>query len=488
MTHPVLIAPSITPTAAPSDLPLCVDLDGTLLETDTLLEAVLALIKQRPWLLFVIPVWALRGKTFLKKKVAEESPLDVTLLPLKRDFLQYLRAEHAGGRRLILATATHMRFAQRIASHLDIFSETMATDDTRNLRGSEKSRLLCERFGSGGFDYAANAYADIPIWENASGVILVNAPRLLAHALGRRSITIQRVFSKQKGTGRALLRSLRMHQWAKNLLVFAPLLLSHNQFHPARLLGATLAFVSFSLCASGVYLLNDLLDLESDRRHAKKRFRPLASGQLSIATALAAVPLLTGAAFAIAAFALPRNFLITLACYWAATLAYSLYLKSKLLIDVVTLASLYTVRIIAGGAATRIAVSPWTLGFSVALFLSLALVKRYSELRGLTETDFAHGRAYQAADVSILSSAGLASGYMSIVVMALYINSPEVSLLYSRPLWLGPICLVQIYFVSRFWLLAHRGKVEEDPVIFALRDPVNLLLAAIACVFVFLAL
>ncbi len=477
-----------TPPNRTSVLPLCVDLDGTLLETDTLLEAVLALIKQRPWMLFVVPFWALRGKTLLKQKVAEESPLDVTLLPLKQDFFRYLEQEHESGRFLVLATATHTRFATRISQHLRIFAETMASDDTRNLRGREKSRLLCERFGKNGFDYAANAYTDIPIWEDASGVILVNSPPLLANALGRRSIAIQRVFAKRKGTGRAFLRSIRMHQWAKNLLVFAPLMLSHSFRNPAKLLQSALAFVAFSLCASGVYLLNDLLDLESDRRHPKKRSRPLASGQLSIATALAAVPVLTGIAFLIAAFALPSAFLLALLCYWIATMAYSFWLKGQLLIDVVMLAALYTMRIVAGGVATAITVSPWTLGFSIALFLSLALVKRYSELRGLAESQVAHGRAYHASDISILSSAGLASGYMSIVVMALYINSPEVSLLYSRPLWLGPICLVQIYFVSRFWLLAHRGKVQEDPVIFALRDPVNAVLAAISLLFILLAL
>ena len=484
MTHPLLVAPSVPPPV----LPLCVDLDGTLFETDTLLEAILALIKQRPWMIFIVPVWALSGKSLLKKKVAEESPLDVTLLPVKRDFFHFLEKEHESGRLLVLATATHMRFAQPIAQHLKIFSEVLATDDHRNLRGREKSRMLCERFGRGGFDYAANDYADIPIWEDASGAILVNSAPLLESALGRRKIVVDRVFSRQESTFRAFLRSMRVHQWAKNLLVFAPLLLSHNLGNPSRLIAATLAFVSFSLCASGVYLLNDLLDLESDRRHPKKRLRPLAAGQLPIAKAIAAIPVLTGAAFAIAAFTLPANFFVTLGCYWLATMAYSFWLKSQLLVDVVALAALYTSRIVAGGLATGIAVSPWTFAFSITLFLSLALVKRYSELRGLTETEVAHGRAYEAADVSILSSAGLASGYLSMIVMALYINSPEVSLLYSRPLWLGPICLVQIYFVSRFWLLAHRGKVQEDPVIFALRDPVNLVLAMISLAFVYLAL
>ena len=468
--------------------PLCVDLDGTLIQTDTLLEAILALIKQRPWMALAIPFWVLRGKTFLKKRVADESPLDVTLLPLKPELMSFLEAESRRGRLLVLATATHIRFARRLADHLKIFDEVIATDDLVNLRGKEKSRVLCERFGSRGFDYAANAFADIPIWREASGVILVNHPRLLAAALEKRSIPVQRAFEPAGGTGKAFLRSIRMHQWAKNLLVFAPLLLSHNLLNPGHLLAAVLAFVSFSLCASGVYLLNDLLDLESDRRHPKKRLRPLASGKLPIPTALLAGPLLTAGAFAIGALALPPLFLLTLVCYWISTMAYSFWLKGQLLVDVIALAALYTIRIIAGGVATGIPVSPWTLGFSVSLFLSLALVKRYSELRGLEGRQVAHGRAYEASDMSILSSAGLASGYMSIVVMALYINSPEVSLLYSRPLWLGPICLLQIYFVSRFWLLAHRGKVQEDPVIFALRDPVNLVLAAISVLFVLLAL
>jgi 4-hydroxybenzoate polyprenyltransferase len=456
------LEPVITP--AGRDLPLCVDLDGTLLASDTLYEAALALIRSCPLALFSILLWIFCGKTYLKSKIAAESPLDVTLLPVHEEFLRFLEHEFQQGRRLVLATATHRRFAERIADRFGIFSEVVATDDTRNLRGKTKSGVLCERFGSGGFDYAANAFTDLPVWEDASEVILVNGSASLNKTLTRRRI-----------------RAIRVHQWAKNILVFGPILLSHNIGNIEKLSRGAVAFVAFSLCASGVYLLNDLLDLESDRRHAKKRFRPLASGKLTIPVAVSAVPLLTVAAFALGFFVLGGSFAFALAGYWVATLAYSFCLKRVLLVDVITLASLYTLRIIVGGIATQITVSPWTFLFSAALFLSLALMKRYSELLSLNgAADFAHGRAYRASDATILAGAGLASGYASVVVMALYINSPEVTLLYSHPLWLWPICLLQSYFISRFWLLAHRGAIHDDPVIAALKDRVTYVLVAVS--------
>jgi 4-hydroxybenzoate polyprenyltransferase/phosphoserine phosphatase len=466
-------------------LPLCVDLDGTLLETDILLEAILALVKQNPWMIFQMPFWLLRGKAYLKQRIAAESPLDVTLLPVKRALISYLQQERQRGRRLVLATASHITFAEKIATHLNLFKEVYATDGPRNLAGKEKCRVLCERFGSGGFDYAANAYSDLAVWRHASGAILVNTSPLVNAAVTRQHVQVHRVFGREGSAFRTILKGIRVHQWAKNLLVFTPLLLSHQILNVRGAIASALAFLAFSLCASGVYLLNDLLDLESDRKHPKKQLRPLACGQMSIPFAVAAIPILTAAAFVIGAVALPHSFLLVLFAYWVMTMAYSFWFKGQLLMDVIVLAALYTMRVIGGGAATGIQVSPWTFAFSGALFLSLALVKRYSELLSLpSHQDSAHGRAYFASDNSILASAGLASGYMSIIVMALYINSPEVRLLYSRPLLLWPICLLQAYFISRFWLLAHRGKIHEDPVLFALKDPVNLVLAAISSLFV----
>lgn len=470
-------------------VPLCVDLDGTLLESDTLFEAALALIRTKPLLIFSLFFWALRGKTYLKARTAAESPLDVTLLPVREDFLLFLHEQYKRGRPLILATATHHHFADRIAARFGIFAHVVATNETRNLRGKAKSEVLCELFGRGGFDYAANDFTDIPVWQHASEAILVNASAGLNQSLTRRRISVSRVFRKRQGAWKSFLRAIRVHQWAKNVLVFAPLLLSHNIANIQKLSSGIIAFVSFSLCASGVYLLNDLLDLESDRRHPKKRLRPLASGRLSIPVAVSAVPVLTGVAFALGYFLLGGPFALSLAAYWAATVLYSFWLKRVLLVDVIALAALYTVRIIAGGVATHTTVSPWTFLFSAALFLSLALMKRYSELLSLSNNaTVAHGRAYQATDAVILACAGLASGYASVVVMALYINSPEVTVLYSHPLWLWPICLLQSYFVSRFWLLAHRGAIHDDPVIAALKDRVTYIIAAVSLVFVALAI
>jgi phosphoserine phosphatase len=354
--------------------PLCVDLDGTLVRTDLLIEAVLAFLRQNFLAVILLPFWLLKGKTYFKKQIAERVDLDVSRLPYDLLLLDYLREQKARGRELILATASHFKYAEQVAFHLGLFDEVLATDADVNLSGARKRDRLIAAFGERGFDYAGNATPDLQVWTHAEAALVVNAPpRVLRQA---RAITrIEKIFVPPSRPPLVYLKAMRIHQWYKNLLVFVPLVLAHQVHEPILLLQAGLAFLTFGLCASSAYILNDLLDLTADREHATKRNRPFAAGILPIQHGLVLITALLVAALALALL-LPLWFLGSLVLYYVLALAYSLRLKRVLLLDVLTLAALYTQRVIAGGAATGIVPSFWLLAFSMFFFLSLSLVKR----------------------------------------------------------------------------------------------------------------
>jgi 4-hydroxybenzoate polyprenyltransferase/phosphoserine phosphatase len=450
--------------------PLCIDLDGTLIRSDMLIEAVFGLLKQNPFYAFFLPLWLAKGKAHLKQQIAERVDLDVTLLPYNERLLTYLREEKAAGRRLILATASNVHYAEQVALHLGFFDEVLASDAKTNLSGPRKGDRLVAAFGERGFDYAANEGVDLPIWAKAGGAILVDTSPPIARQVQAVTPVVQ-TFSSPRPDVKAYLKAIRLHQWLKNVLVFVPVVMAHEWGNTTLLLQAAIAFLAFGLCASSVYVLNDLLDLEADRQHPTKRRRPFAAGMLSLRQGLLLIPLLLGAAFALALL-LPPLFLAVLAVYYAATLAYSLRLKSAVLIDVLVLAGLYTLRVIAGGAATGLGPSFWLLAFSMFLFLSLALVKRYSELLLVQaqEKEVAAGRGYRLVDLETLAQFGMASGYAAVLVLALYINSTAVGALYRVPEALWLICPLFLYWISRVWLLARRNLMHQDPVLFAIED------------------
>lgn len=464
------IAPSAGSATTPHARPLCVDLDGTLIRSDLLIEAVFALLKLNPLYIFLLPAWLWRGKAFMKQQIADRVDLDVALLPYNVPLLDYLRAERAAGRSLILATASNIRYAEQVAIHLGLFDEVLASDAQTNLSGSRKRDRLVAAFGKGGFDYAANDGVDLPIWAEAGAAILVDTPSRIT-AQVRATTPITNSFDSPRPGARTWLKAIRLHQWLKNLLVFVPVLMAHEWTNGALLLQALVAFVAFGLCASSVYVLNDLLDLDADRGHPSKRKRPFASGAIPIQQGLAVIPLLLGAGFSLALL-LPPLFLAVLAIYYAITLAYSLRLKRVVLVDVLVLAALYTIRVIAGCAATGLWPSFWLLAFSMFLFLSLALVKRYSELLLVKaqEKESAAGRGYQLVDLETLAHFGIASGYGAVLVLALYINSSAVGPMYRYPEALWLLCPLFLYWISRVWLLTRRNMMHEDPVVFALED------------------
>jgi 4-hydroxybenzoate polyprenyltransferase len=473
----------------PPLLPLCVDLDGTLVRTDTLIESLLLLVKRNPLYLFAALRWLLGGKARFKAEVARRVSLNVATLPYQEDFLVFLREQKRLGRRLALVTAADRCIAESIAAHVGLFDEVFSSDGAAglNLSGARKAELLTQRFGPRGFAYAGNAEVDRRVWSEAGGVILVNAPESLRRRVAREH-PVEAVFASPAPTLRTWLRALRIHQWAKNTLLFIPFLAAHQWGQPAQWLVLAEAFLAFGCCASGVYILNDLLDLEADRHHARKRQRPFAAGALPLTHGAAMLALLLGAGLGMAALVGPA-FLGMLLLYCALTFGYSFWFKRVEIVDVIVLASLYTIRLVAGGSAVAVPLSAWLLAFAMFMFLSLALVKRFTELLGLKKLNQTtpRGRGYAVSDLEPIASMGAASGYLSVLVLALYINSPEVVRLYHRPAALWALCPLVFYWVSRIWLLAHRDELHEDPIVFALEDRRSYLLGIIGTLILLIA-
>ncbi len=459
--------------------PVCVDLDGTLFRGDLLVESVIALLKINPLFLFLLPVWLIGGKAHLKQQIANRVDIDPVALPYNKPFLAWLRKQKKAGRPIVLATASNVKFARAIAGHLKLFDLVLASDAENNLSGDAKLARLREEFGDGNFDYAANARVDLKVWRHANAAIVVNPESGVRRAVESR-MPVAKVFDDRDDRLRHCLKAMRLHQWLKNLLVFAPLVLAHRLFEQQLVVQACIAFFAFSLCASSVYLLNDILDLAADRRHPKKRLRPFASGALPVLHGVLLAPVLLAGALALSLF-LPPLFGVMLALYYLTTLVYSLFIKRTVLFDVLVLAGLFTFRLLAGGAAVGVPLSFWLLAFSMFLFLSLALVKRYVELRMLPNEPGRQlaGRGYQAADLETLAHFGIVSGYMAVLVLALYIDSQAVTLLYGHPEMIWFLCPLILYLVSRIWLLARRGEMHDDPVVFAVKDSRSLAVVAL---------
>jgi len=465
--------------------PLVLDLDGTTVLTDTLVENALRLLADSPLAFAAILPRALASRAQFKQAVARSHPLDPASLVYNEDILALARQARAEGRPVYLVTAADAAVADAVASHLGLFDGVFASDGQTNLKAEAKAARLVGLFGQGQFDYAGDAEADRPVWRASRRAILVNPPAgLLAQVQKECPDTL--VLGRPPGDAarvRLLARALRVHQWAKNLLVFAPMLAAHRT-SPGILVPAVLAFFAFSLCASSVYLLNDLVDLPHDRAHATKRRRPFASGALDIRSAPILMAILLGGS-ALIALLLPVKFLIMLALYFIGTLSYSFVLKRHMVWDVMMLAGLYTVRVLAGGAATDITVSPWLLAFALFLFFCLAVVKRLTELTSFVRgggTAKLKGRGYLPEDLAMLRSMAASSGYMAVMVMALYVNGNEMPTLYRHPLALWALCPILLFWVSRVLMIADRGEMHDDPVVFALRDHTSLLTGAAALV------
>lgn len=461
--------------------PLVIDLDGTLIHSDLLLESGLGFLKRKP-LQFLSPLrWLAHGKSVLKYRLAQVAPIDVAVLPYNKAVLDLIAREKAQGRPIVLATASHRSYAEQIAEHLGVFDRVMATDEAINLSANRKRDALIHEYGEGGFDYAGNSKDDLPVWEKARYAYLVNSNGKITRLARLNGNVEEELKPAPQSLLNTWMRALRLHQWAKNALIFVPLLASHRLMEPHLLFNGLLAFLFFGLCASSVYVLNDLLDLEDDRHHASKRHRPFASGALSIKSGLLALPVLLLLGFAGAMALLPWKFSLALLSYYLLTMAYSFWLKRLMAVDVLVLAMLYTSRIIAGTFAFEVKLTFWMLAFSMFIFLSLALVKRYAELRDARmkgKNQQTRGRGYYPDDLEMISSLGAASGYLSVMVLALYIQDGTTAAMYHYPQLIWLACPLLLFWVTRVWMLTHRGQMHDDPVVFAIKDRTSLIIGA----------
>jgi 4-hydroxybenzoate polyprenyltransferase len=455
---------------AAEELPLVVDLDGSLVRTDLLAEAILLLLKRDPMAALRLSVWLLRGRAAMKREVAKRVEIDVETLPYRQELCNYLREEHARGRRLVLASASDEIFARKVAAYLGFFDEVFGSDGVINLKGKRKRDRLVREFGENGFDYAGDAPSDLFVWSSARAAIVVAASPGLRAKIARRA-SVVRVFEKQSVRGLLTLRAMRTHHWLKNLLIFLPLVASQRVNELELVGGSLLAFGSFCFLASGLYIFNDLLDINADRRHPRKKLRPIPAGELSLRRAMSMVPLLMAVAFAMALF-LPPAFLAYLSLYCGLTLAYSLRIKQVVLLDVIVLAGLYVIRVLAGAAAVDVVISRWLLGFSMFAFLSLALLKRYTEIvtmRAIAGENI-QVRGYRSTDTHLLVAMGTAGGYLAVVILALYADTVTAARLYTRHELIWLVCPVFLYWISFLWLMAERNRMPFDPVVFAVRN------------------
>lgn len=455
--------------ATATALPLVVDLDGTLTPSDTLMESALALARQSPWSLLRLPLWLLRGRAALKQELATRVRLDVATLPWRAPLVEWLRGQRAGGRRLLLATAAHRDIADAVAAHLGVFDEVLATQDGHNLKGGRKLEAIRARL-DGPFVYAGDSAADLPVWAGASAAVLVDvSPSTRDRAA--RVTTVEREFAGEPLGLKGWASALRAHQWVKNLLVLVPLLTAFSFLDAFRLADGLLAMLAFCAVASACYLVNDMLDIPHDRAHPRKQRRMLASGRLGIPQAVLATLLLLASGYATAALVSWR-FAAVLALYLVMTMAYSLALKRYVLLDVLMLAALYTIRIVAGAVAIEVVLGTWLLAFSMFLFLCLALVKRCAELTALESLgrSASSGRDYRVHDLVVLWPMGAASAVAAALVLGLFIQSPDTALRFPHAelLWLTLPCLV--YWLGRLWLKTSRAEMHDDPVVYALKD------------------
>ena len=483
-------------------VPLCVDLDGTLVKSDTLVDSVLALARQKPAEMLRIPSWIAQGKAQFKKHVTAAVTLDVEHLPYNRPLLEWLRVEHGEGRPIYLATAADRSLADRVAAYLGIFAGVLASDGSTNLAGKNKLEAFREHFGDR-FCYIGNAKPDVQLLGACESPMTANPHRALTAGLRKTKTTVAANFEDRSSTLKSWLKAIRLHQWAKNVLIFVPLVLAHAWSVPT-VAGGLVAFLSFGLCASATYIINDLLDLEADRKHQRKRRRPFAAGDLSAIAGVSAVVVLMVAAFALALLVprvilalpgthgvlLPYKFTEWLLLYTVTTLIYSLYLKRVVLLDVFVLSGLYTVRLLAGSAATTVPISEWLGGFSVFFFLSLAFVKRFSELEALRARGglAPAGRGYHIGDLEQLRAFGTGSMFAAVLVTTLYISNPQTSLLYASPRRLWLVVPVLLLWLSQVWMLASRGEMHDDPVVWAITSKRSLLLGAVMAAIVWSAL
>lgn len=470
---------------ANNNIPLCVDLDGTLIATDTLMESALILIKLKPWFIFILPFWILKGKLYFKNQIHKIAVPVYESLPFNDNVLEFLTKEHSKGRKIILATASQSDIAVNVAESLGIFDDIIGSENGINLRAEHKRDRLIKLFGEKGFDYMGDSKADIPVFEKSRFAYLVNPKKKILDQANKFG-NVKHVFKNKSNKIKLLIKEIRVYQWVKNTLIFLPVLMAHKTPDFSLITQLLIAFFSFGFIASSVYVVNDLLDLNSDRSHPRKCRRPFASGQLPLTIGFTLAPMLLLLGFGLSAAFLNWQFNAVIWSYFGLTTAYSFLLKRIHIFDIIILSMLYTIRLFAGAVVAGVPSSPWLMAFSMFIFFSLAVVKRYTELLVMKQENRTKtaGRGYLTSDADLLLSIGTTSGLLSVLVFALYINSKEITFLYKNPHLLYLVAPLLLFGILRIWFKAHRGEMNDDPIVFAGKDPASYIIGAIIFIIV----
>lgn len=469
--------------------PLVCDLDETLVKTDCFYEAMALLIKTNPLYLLYFPIWLSKGLPNFKNQVFSRVSLDIANLPYNHEVINFIKNEKAKGRQIVLATATPEYIAIEVNDYLGLFDLVLGTNEKINLKSHNKTKKLNELFGEKGYDYIGDSLADINVWKSADKAYLVAKTNYSKNKILDK-VQVEKIIFEYDNFAPFIIKEIRVYQWIKNILLFIPLLLAHKFIDSKSLLDLLIAFFSFNFIASSVYILNDMSDLKSDRLHRSKKYRPFAAGHLRLQYAFILVPLLIFLSLFSALTLLNIKFLFVLLFYFVVTSLYSVILKRIPIIDILVLASLYAIRIIAGSVVAEVYLSPWLLGFTLFFFLSLAIVKRFTELNYLLSENIekTHGRGYEIRDISMLRVMGITSGFLSIMVLVLYLNSEEVRALYTHPSYLWGVAPLLLYWLMNMWFIAERGNLNDDPVVFAAKNISSYLVMILIAIIMFLAI
>lgn len=461
-----------------SDPPLCVDCDGTLIKTDIFHESIVGYISLNPLRIFHVLCWVFYGRAICKDNLASRVDIVASNLPYNFEVLDYIIEQKNTGRKIFLVTATHIKYANEVASFLNIFDDVFGTTKTLNLKGKNKAAFLITRFGEYGFDYIGNSRADLPVWEKARRALFVGGASTFHFKLKKINTHVEQISHSASTPLKRYVQLIRMHQWTKNAILFIPLLTSHSFLN---IQNGILGFLSFSFVASSVYIINDLFDLNNDRVHHLKRKRPIAAGDVGIisSSCLSCALLIVGVGLS---FFINTAFTLLIVFYVVITILYSFLLKKLLLIDTIVLSFLYCLRLLAGHLAMNIPLSFWLMSFAIFFFFSLAMSKRFMELKYFLDsgsTGQIKGRGYEGVDLVPLGIVGVSSGILSIAIFSLYLQSDKVVPLYKSPMLLILLIPVFLYWISRVWILAYRGALNEDPIIFAVKDVMSYVLIII---------
>jgi len=462
---------------------LVVDLDGTLINSDILIECINQFLIKSPLNIFRLIYWIIFGKTYFKNKLSLNIDIDIEKLPYNFEVIEWLISlKKNTGVKLILATGSHHYYANKVSKYLNIFDFVVSSNEFINMRGYVKANTLINLYGFKNFDYIGNSWDDVPVWSNANKVFIVSTSLRFINYI-RTKFNVDKYFHiKQPFFILEYIYAMRCYQWFKNLLIFIPLIASGQYYKSENIFLALMGFIIFSICASSVYILNDLVDINEDRLHKRKKKRPFASGSISIKTGWFLSPIFLLISLFMSYFFMNLWFSFSLIIYFLLTLIYTFIIKKIPILDVITLAALYTLRIIAGTLAFNQDISFWLLLFSIFIFLSLALLKRFVEINDVSfieKNKTIPGRGYISADLEFVSYFGCSCGLISVLVFGLYIHDIQFLNKFSNPQFLWLICPILLYWIMRIWFLAFRSKMDDDPIFFALKDKVSWLIVSI---------